>query len=135
MKEIHVVGAAITDGNLVLAAQRSDKMKLPLKWEFPGGKIEKNETHQQALMREIYEELGVRIRVDDFLADGYSIMEDKKIILFVYNASIVEGIPKAKEHTQLKWVEIDKILELDWAEADYPVCKELLKILKGYENR
>lgn len=131
MKEIHVVGAAITDKNLVLAAQRSDKMNLPFKWEFPGGKIEKNETHQKALKREIYEELGIHISVGDFLADGYSIVDDKKIILFVYNASIVEGTPKAKEHIQLKWVEIDRILELDWAEADYPACNELLKNLKG----
>lgn len=126
MKEIHVVGAAIMDGSKVLAAQRSKKMKSPLKWEFVGGKVEKGETHKSALEREVQEELGIRIEVKDFVAEGSSLIEDKRIILYVYKASILEGIPKVREHLQLRWVDIEDIEQLDFAEADLPACQKLL---------
>ncbi|MCX7922156.1 MAG: (deoxy)nucleoside triphosphate pyrophosphohydrolase [Clostridia bacterium] len=128
MQEIHVVGAAIRDGKKLLAAQRSEKMKMPLKWEFAGGKVESGETHRQALEREIFEELGVAIKVGKFIADGYSKVGDKTIILHVYEASILEGVPRAAEHAQLKWIDIVEIPELDWAEPDIPACKEIIKI-------
>mgnify|MGYP001114150732 FL=1 len=125
MTEIDVVGAAIIDGNRVLAAQRSETMKSPLKWEFVGGKVEKNETHQAALKRELYEELGIDISVGEFIAKGSSIIEDKKINLYVYRARIMEGVPKKSEHANIIWIDIERIMELDWAEADIPACEHL----------
>ncbi|MFZ5990122.1 MAG: (deoxy)nucleoside triphosphate pyrophosphohydrolase [Bacillota bacterium] len=127
METIHVVGAAIRDGNRVLAAQRSPRMNPPLKWEFVGGKIEKNETHREALEREVYEELGIRIKAKEFIAEGTLVAGEKKVILYVYSAIIVDGIPVAREHSQIRWVEIDKLMELDWAEPDIPACKQLVK--------
>lgn len=127
MKEIVVVGAAIMDGKRVLAAQRSVKMNSPLKWEFPGGKVEEGETQQQALKREIIEELGIMIEVGEMLGCGIAEYGDKRITLNVYWASIVEGKPVAKEHADIRWIEIDRIGELEWAEPDIPVCKVLLK--------
>jgi 8-oxo-dGTP diphosphatase len=127
MQEIQVVGAAIKDGDKILAAKRTALMKSPLKWEFPGGKVEEKEAHQQALVREVYEELGIIVRVKDYIASGHSIVGEKRIALHVYYAEIIEGKPIAKEHADLRWVEINKIKGLDWAEADIPICDELLK--------
>lgn len=127
MKEIDVVGAAIRDGNRVLAAQRSETMKLPFKWEFVGGKVEKNETHEAALKRELKEELGIDISVGDFIAKGCSIIEDKKINLYVYSAQILNGVPQITEHAKILWVEIERMMELDWAEADIPACEQIIR--------
>ena len=127
LKEIHVVGAAIIDNKKVLVAQRSKMMKCPLKWEFVGGKIEEGETPQQALEREVKEELGIRIRVGGYLAMGSSVIEGRKIVLHVYEAELVEGEPIAKEHSMLQWIYINDIMEYDWAEADLPACRELMK--------
>ena len=127
MTEIHVVGAAIIDGSKVFAAQRSESMKTPLKWEFVGGKVEPGETHTQALIREVKEELGVKIGVKGHIATGYSTLGDKRIVLHVYEAELLEGTPTAREHSELKWVDIDRLMELDWAEADLPACDELMR--------
>jgi 8-oxo-dGTP diphosphatase len=128
MAEIQVVGAAIREGTKVLAAQRSAKMNMPLKWEFAGGKVEENETHQKALKREVYEELGLIIEVLDFLAVGYSEINGKTIALYVYDSKINGGEINMNEHSQIKWVEIRELDKLDWAEADIPACKKLIEL-------
>ena len=125
MDEIHVVGAAIRSGDRVMAAQRSAHMNSALKWEFPGGKIEKGESHQEALCREIQEELGLVVEVKEYIATGYSEVDGRRILLYIYEAEIKEGQLVLKEHAQVKWVEISRIMELDWAEADVPACEEL----------
>jgi 8-oxo-dGTP diphosphatase len=127
MQEIQVVGAAIIDGNRVLAAQRSADMSTPLKWEFAGGKVEEGETHQQALKRELREELGVSVEVMGHIASGSSISGERKYLLHVYEARLLEGVPVSNEHAQLMWVDIGNIMELDWAEADLPACRELVR--------
>src|SRR5699024_8999957 len=66
-KEIHVVGAAIQKEGLTLALQRSEAMSLPNLWEFPGGKIEEGESKEEALIREIKEELAVDIRIKEYV--------------------------------------------------------------------
>jgi 8-oxo-dGTP diphosphatase len=105
MQEIQVVGAAIIDGNRVLAAQRSADMSTPLKWEFAGGKVEEGETHQQALKRELREELGVNVEVIGHIASGNSISGERKYLLHVYEARLLEGVPLSKEHAQLSgWI-------------------------------
>jgi len=127
LHEIEVVGAAIIDGNKVLAAQRSQVMKSPLKWEFAGGKVQKGETHEAALKRELREELGIDVSVGSFIAKGTSIVDDKLVNLYVYSAQILEGVPKASEHAQIMWIDIENIMKLDWAEADLPACERILK--------
>ncbi|MCX7708491.1 MAG: (deoxy)nucleoside triphosphate pyrophosphohydrolase [Clostridia bacterium] len=127
MKEIHVVGAAIREGKRILAAQRSEKMSAPLKWEFAGGKVEDGEAHQEALKRELQEELGIDIQVGEHLATGIVEDSNRKIILHVYEASILQGNPEAKEHSLLKWIDIKDIYQLDWAEPDIPACEILLR--------
>jgi len=118
---LHVVGAAIVHAERCLVAQRSHTMALPLKWEFPGGKLEPNETPQAALVREIREELGVTICVGPLLGIGKAQAGRKLIALDVYAATLVAGTPVAREHAQLRWVVADELSAFDWAEADIPV--------------
>ncbi|MCX7748724.1 MAG: (deoxy)nucleoside triphosphate pyrophosphohydrolase [Clostridia bacterium] len=127
MQEIHVVGAAIREGDKFLVAQRSERMNSPLKWEFVGGKVEQEEKPESALKREVMEELGIGIDVGRFVASGTSIIGEKKIILHVYEARITEGKPMAKEHASLKWVKADEMKTMDFAEPDLPAVTLLSK--------
>src|SRR5687768_3267985 len=87
---IHVVGAAIIRDHRCLITQRSPTMPLPLKWEFPGGKVEPNEAPEAALAREIHEELGLTIQVGPFLARGTAPASNNRLIsLDVYAAHIL----------------------------------------------
>ena len=95
-------------------------MSLPGKWEFPGGKVEANERPEEALAREILEELGLSIRVGIMLGRGSATINRRVIELEVYAAEISNGIPVPKEHSQIKWVEADELKRYDWAEADIP---------------
>lgn len=112
MPKIHVVGAAIIDGDRCLAAQRSSEMSVPLKWEFPGGKVRDGETPEAALEREILEELGVTIQVADLLGSGSSSTSSKKIRLDVYTARLVAGDPHPHEHSEIRWVSNDELGEV-----------------------
>lgn len=130
VNEIHVVGAAIKDGSKYLAGQRSEKMSTPLKWEFMGGKVEEGESHHQALVRELREELGIIIEVGPFITSGSITKGGKNIILHVYEAKIVSGLPKPFEHEQIKWLEPEEMKGLDWAEPDVPAVKQIIKLSK-----
>jgi 8-oxo-dGTP diphosphatase len=119
------VGAAIVDGARCLVAQRSAAMREPLRWEFPGGKVEPGESAQQALAREIDEELGVRIEVLELLGGN----DHQQLRLDVYLARIVDGEPVAHEHAALRWVAAEGLDALDWAAADVPLVAPLRRYL------
>ena len=104
----------------ILCALRSPVMALPNLWEFPGGKIEEGESHETALIREIQEELNIEIEVGENVEDTYFEYENFTIQLTSYFASIKSGEMKATEHAELRWVTIDKLIELEWAPADIP---------------
>lgn len=127
MKKIDVAGAVIfNERNKILCAQRSQTMLLPGMWEFPGGKIEKGESPEQCLVREIKEELGCLIEVREQIADVTHPYPDFTIRLMTYRAAIVEGTPRPKEHAQLIWLPLAEIAALDWAPADIPTVQALL---------
>lgn len=126
MKTIHVVGAAILNGSRCLVAQRGESMDFPLKWEFPGGKVEPGEDAKQALSREIREELGVLVEVAEHLGRGEGEIRDRRILLDVYEARLVSGELRPKEHNALRWCNAQEITRLDWAEADKPIIAPLI---------
>lgn len=127
-KQVHVVGAVIENNrNEILCALRSPEMTLPDFWEFPGGKIERGETKQQALVREIEEELGCVIEVGEAVEDTLHEYEQVIVRLETFMAFIAEGLPKAKEHAELRWVRRDSLDELEWAPADIPAIEKLMK--------
>ncbi|WP_303968932.1 (deoxy)nucleoside triphosphate pyrophosphohydrolase [Sporosarcina ureae] len=125
-KQVHVVGAVIENAQgELLAALRSPEMTLPNYWEFPGGKIETGETCQEALRREIQEELGCVITVGEAVEDTTYEYEKVIVRLETFMASIVEGKPVAAEHAELRWVVRDQLHMLEWAPADIPAIEKL----------
>ncbi len=125
---IDVTCAIIVEGNKILVTQRSETMSLPLKWEFPGGKLEEGELPEACLLREIKEELNIEIilleRLDTIIHDyeTYSI----RLLPFIARLSTFKIL--LTEHKQFKWLDRTELLGLDWASADEPVLKEFLKL-------
>jgi len=129
---IHVVGAAILDGDRCLATQRSAAMSMPLLWEFPGGKVGAGEPPREALRRELEEELGIAIEVGDLLARGVGTLEQRTIHLDVYRARIVGSErPTLREHHTLGWFTADELERLEWPDADAPAVRQVCELLRG----
>jgi 8-oxo-dGTP diphosphatase len=119
----------INSQNQILVTQRSSTMHLPLKWEFPGGKIEENETPEACLIREIREELNIDIEIIERLSPNDYQYADKSIRLIPFICKQTGGEIELKEHAEYKWLDRTNLLDLDWAAADVGVVREfLLKI-------
>lgn len=109
-----------------LAVQRGEAMALPLKWEFPGGKMEPGESEIECLQREIREELGIeitpvqRLTPVDYQYPGFN------ICLIPYIATCEQASLQLKEHKEYRWLSQSELTPLDWAPADLPVLNEYL---------
>ncbi len=128
---IDVVGAAIVLGSRCLAALRSANMALPLQWEFPGGKVAEGESPEDALVREIAEELGLEIRVGEWLAEGRDDRGEPAVVLQVYRAELVGGALHLDEHREIRWVDAEELDDLDWAVADLPAVEAVRGLLRS----
>ena len=128
MKTISVTCAIIQFNDKVLAVQRSETMKLPLKWEFAGGKIEVGETEIDCIKREIFEELNINIQVNKRLTPVIHEYPDFKIELIPFITEYRSGELKLSEHSDFVIANKKELLNLDWAEADLPVLKEFLTL-------
>ncbi len=125
---LHVTCALIESDHKILVCQRSSSMSLPLKWEFPGGKIEANESKQECLKREIFEELAIHIKVGKELTSVEYHYANFSICLSPFMCSITSGQVQLREHKDFRWVAKSELLIYDWAEADVPVVKEYLSL-------
>jgi len=122
-----VTAAIIKDKNRLLIAKRHSKDPLGGKWEFPGGKIEPGETPQVCLVREIKEELGVDVEIGPFYDDNVYSSQDHDIHLLFYWAEVINGEVIPVVHDDLKWITIEELANFDFAPADIPIVKRLLK--------
>jgi 8-oxo-dGTP diphosphatase len=122
---IHVTCAVIRRDGLILAARRSASMAMPLKWEFPGGKIHPGETPEDCLRRELQEELGITAAVGSALPLTRHDYPEFTITLYPFECTIEFGDPVAREHDQLLWLLPNELPALDWAEADIPIVQSL----------
>lgn len=119
-----VVGALIRRDGKILLAQRTCET-LNGKWEFPGGKVESGETHQEALEREISEELSAKVVVQEKLASSDFSIGETRYCLHCYWADLVSGEPVANEHHNVKWVLPQEVSQYDLAPADIPIAKAI----------
>ncbi|MGP7817394.1 (deoxy)nucleoside triphosphate pyrophosphohydrolase [Niallia sp. 01092] len=126
-KTVNVVAAIIeNEQNEILCALRSPKMSLPNMWEFPGGKVEKDEDIFSALEREITEELGCSIKATELFHENTHEYDTFIITLICIKAKIVEGTPTASEHSKLIWLKRENLDSLKWAPADIPAVSALI---------
>ena len=130
---VAVVGAALVrardDGRReVLASRRTEPPRLAGYWEFAGGKVEPGETDEQALARELSEELGVVATI------GARVGEDLPIgqtaVLRVYLAELVCGEPLLIDHDEHRWLDADHLDDVPWLPVDLPVVAELERLLR-----
>ena len=103
---ITVTAAIIEKDGLILAARKREGLHLAGCWEFPGGKLEKGESPQDCLEREIEEELGIKIRAGQVLLTVEHAYKDKTISLYVMNGSVLSGQPRILAGRGFKWVQI-----------------------------
>lgn len=114
-----VVCAVIIKDNLVFCTKRGPKGECANKWEFPGGKIEPGETKEEALIREIKEELNCNIKIEKYLTTVTHEYNTFKVTLYVYICRLLNNHIDLLVHSDSLWCEKDKLKELDFAEADY----------------
>ena len=117
MKEIKVVAAIIQKENKILATKRGYGEFINM-WEFPGGKIESGETKEQALVREIKEELNIEISVDKFAIDIEYQYPNFYLFMSCFMCSIKEGSIELLEHNDGKWITQEELNTLNWLPAD-----------------
>lgn len=117
MKEIKVVAAIIQKENKILATKRGYGEFINM-WEFPGGKIEPGETKEEALIREIKEELNIEINVNKFAIDIEYQYPNFYLFMSCFMCSIKEGSIELLEHNDGKWITKEELNTLNWLPAD-----------------
>ena len=118
MKSEDVVAAIIKKDNLYFIAQRSRDKYMGLKWEFPGGKVEANETLQEALIREIHEELNININVYEKIAEEKYKDSEINIVLHYFLCSIKDGVISLNEHEAMEWADKTDFDKYDFVVGD-----------------
>ena len=128
MKHIEVVAAVILNKNQYLCVQRNSSKYdyISYKYEFPGGKIEENETNEEALLREIKEELNLEIQIEKHIITIKHTYPDFKISMNTFLCNSKTREITLNEHVNQKWLAKEDLPNLDWAEADLPIVNYLL---------
>jgi 8-oxo-dGTP diphosphatase len=120
MKKQSIAGIIVVD-NLVFIGKRLPQGQMGNRWEFPGGKVEAGETHQEALLREFQEEFMIDIEVGECIAKADFKHNDDTVNLFAYEIKIkdIDNVSWIlSEHTDVNWVSFDKISELEFVYSD-----------------
>ena len=118
MKSEDVVAAIIKKDNLYLLLKGNRDKHMGLKWEFPGGKVEANETLQEALIREIHEELNININVYEKIAEEKYKDSEINIVLHYFLCSIKDGVISLNEHEAMEWADKTDFDKYDFVVGD-----------------
>lgn len=128
---IKVVAALICKDNKILIAKRATGDSNVLgKWEFPGGKVEANESEEAAIEREIKEEFELTVKAKRFLINNICEYPEKKIDLRLYECEYLSGEFCLHDHFEYKWVEITKLIDFDLAPADVSLARYVMEEYK-----
>ena len=125
---VAVVGAAVVRDGRVLASRRTGPPELAGFWEFPGGKVEPGESDEQALVRELAEELGCRAEIGQRV--GPDLLIGQTAVLRVYVAALVAGEPQLRDHDEHRWLGPDELDDVPWLPVDGPVLAPLRALLR-----
>lgn len=128
MKKIEVVAGIIMHNNEILCVQRPHN-KLPYiseKFEFPGGKIEEGENQEEALQREMIEELNLNVTNTSFFLTVNHRYPDFELIMHSFICKVDSKNITLNEHIDKKWLPINELHSLDWAAADIPIVEKLI---------
>ena len=126
---VEVVAALIVKDGRFMICQRPANKKRAFLWEFVGGKVEKGESKEQALVRECREELGVAVRPGALFCEVDHDYPDISVRLSVYYADIVEGVPQKLEHNDIKWITTCEIPLYEFCPADKDILEKIKKEL------
>lgn len=125
---LHVVAAVIIDQGRVLACRRKPEKSAGGLWEFPGGKVEVGESVEEAVRREIAEELSVDIRVLGELTTDDTVVGERTIRLTCMRARLASDKPTtSSDHDRLEWVTATELLDIEWAAPDLPAVRLLAR--------
>jgi len=128
---LQVIAALIRNGSRVLIARRPPGDRLAGKWEFPGGTVEPGETPEQALRRELAEELGIDASVGASLGSVEHRSVDTDVHLSLYEVTGFSGDIHAFDHAEVRWVALAELDQYDFAPADRPFVARLAKVPAG----
>lgn len=127
MKKIEVVAAIIKNQEKILCAQRGPSKLdyVAYKWEFPGGKVEPGESLEQAIKREIHEELQLNITAGELYCTVQHQYPDFHITMHAFICQSESLNITLTEHLETRWLSVNELDNLDWAAADIPIVKKL----------
>ena len=127
IEQIKVVAGLILQNNKLLICQRPNFKDHPLKWEFPGGKIKNDETNEEALIREINEELSINIiNYEELISYNFNYKDlNKNVFIYFYLVNNFSGKVLNNFHKELKWIEIKDIREYDFLEGDLKIIDHI----------
>ncbi len=128
---IEVVAALIWEKDKFLICQRPANKARALLWEFVGGKVEKGETKEQALIRECKEELNIMVDVGNVFMEVVNEYPDITVHLTLFNATISERIPQKLEHNDIKWITPVEIPNYNCCPADEGILNQIKKNFSG----
>jgi 8-oxo-dGTP diphosphatase len=127
LKNIEVVAGLIFDQDRLLVCQRNSRGSFALKWEFPGGKVEPGEGHEDALRRELKEELGIEAhRLTEIFRHEHLYTKVARVKLRFFRVEDYSGEIKNLVFHQIKWVPIKEILQMDFLDGDLPMVRKLV---------
>lgn len=122
----HVVAALIWENDRFMICQRPEHKTRAMQWEFVGGKVEKGESKEEALIRECREELNITVKVGDVFMEVDHEYPDISVHLTLFNAEIAEGVPEMLEHNDIKWIRPEEITEFEFCPADKDILAKII---------
>lgn len=135
MKITEVVAALIWQNDTFMICQRPAHKARGLLWEFVGGKVEAGESPKQALVRECFEELAVRVSVEDVFMDVTHTYSDLCVHLTLFNAFISEGESQKLEHNDIRWITPDEIGQYEFCPADQEILAKICQEAEKNESK